>query len=183
MFEDPRKTLLTIGNVKRVTSIWSNGAEMVEEFDVQSGALLSRRKKAASSPLTGEAKWVWEVGQQPVKEESDLIAVSSANPIFMRIDSSDSFQWRVRNIPYPSETYNIVIDHDDQKIVIKTTNKKYYKRIDVPDLKRVGLVLEDSRLSWTYRQNTLIVSYTKPLLVLEQERASLREAEKSALHN
>lgn len=63
--EEPKRTLLTIGNVKRVTSIWPNGSEMVEEFDVSSNALISlflfilltlaRRVKGISSPLTGEA--------------------------------------------------------------------------------------------------------------------------------
>lgn len=112
-----------------------------------------------------------------------MIAVSSANPIFMRIDTPGNFQWRVRNIPYPEDNYNITIDHDDQKIVIKTHNKKYYKRIDVPDLKRTGLALEDSRLSWTHRQNTLLVSYVKPKLVIETEKASLQEAEQTGLCN
>jgi len=44
----------------------------------------------------------------------------------------DCFQWRVRNLPYPESTYNITIDPTDNKFVIRTTNKKYYKRFGDP---------------------------------------------------
>ena len=55
--------------------------------------------------------------------------------------------------------------------MLKTTNKKYYKRIDVPDLKRAGnLVLEESELAWKYQNNTVIISYDKPDKVIEMEK-------------
>ena len=63
--------------------------------------------------------------------------------MFIRKDTSDRFEWRIRNLPYPKETYVIDVDHTKQQIVLKTTNKKYYKRIDVPDLRRAGLEIDD----------------------------------------
>lgn len=55
--------------------------------------------------------------------------------------------------------------------MLKTTNKKYYKRIDVPDMKRAGgIPLEESELAWKYQNNTVIISYDKPDKVMEMEK-------------
>ena len=53
---------------------------------------------------------------------------------------------------------------------MKTTNKKYYKRIDIPDMKRLELVLEDSAIAWKYQNNTVIISYDKPEKCIEAEK-------------
>lgn len=45
-------------------------------------------------------------------------------PIFVRQDSSTAFIGRVRNLPYPIETYNVTVDDDKKTIIIRTTNKK-----------------------------------------------------------
>lgn len=45
--------------------------------------------------------------------------------------------------------------------------RRYYKRFDVPELDVLGLPLEDSSLSWTHANNTLIITMTKPAEVLE----------------
>ena len=63
--------------------------------------------------------------------------------------------------------------------MLKTTNKKYYKRIDVPDMKRAGdLKLEESELAWKYQNNTVIISYDKPDKVLEIEKKKKDELHK-----
>ena len=82
--------------------------------------------------------------------ETDLMQANSANPIFIRKDSADRFEWRIRNLPYPKENYIIEVDHQKQQIVLKTVNKKYYKRIDIPDLKRVQKQMEESSVAWRY---------------------------------
>ena len=61
------------------------------------------------------------------------------------------------------------MDHDKQQIVLKTTNKKYYKRIDIPDLKRIQLVIDESAIAWKYSNNTVIISYDKPPQVKQRE--------------
>jgi hypothetical protein len=43
-------------------------------------------------------------------------------PIFLRQDTSDSFQWRVRNMPYPLDTYSVTAE--DVNLVLRTSNKK-----------------------------------------------------------
>lgn len=77
------------------------------------------------------------------------------------------------------------VDPDKQEVVIKTTIKKYYKRFDIPDLKRMNIKLAKENLSLTYKNNTLIVSviypsiqYKKPEIVLEKEVAVRKQFEK-----
>ena len=87
----------------------------------------------------------------------------------MRKDTEDRFEWRIRNLPYPKETYTIEIDHNKQEVVLKTSNKKYYKRFDIPDMKRIGEKLDDTELMWKYQNNTVIIAYTKPAKCKEIE--------------
>lgn len=88
----------------------------------------------------------------------------------MRRDTDKRFEWRIRNLPYPKETYIIEVDHNKQEIVLKTTNKKYYKRFDIPDLKRTGINLEDSEVVWKYQNNTVIIGYDKPASIIELDK-------------
>jgi hypothetical protein len=85
-------------------------------------------------------------------------------PIFLRKDVLECFQWRIRNLPYPEHNYILEVDSEKQEIVIKTTIKKYFKRFDVPDLKRANIKLSKEALSFKHANNTLIVSV--PLLSL-----------------
>lgn len=97
------------------------------------------------------------------ERSSDDITQCSGNPVFSRNDTAEHFQWIVTNLPYPASTYDITVDSAKQQIVIRTSNKKYYKRIDVPDLADRGLPLSDRSLQWEYCQNKLVVSYAKPI--------------------
>jgi hypothetical protein len=95
------------------------------------------------------------------------------------LDTKDSFQWRIRNLPYPAEVFSITIEEPD--IVVRTSNKKYFKRIDIPDMRRLGVKLEARSLSWKLQYNTLVISYQKPKDVLDAEIRHLAEAVKTSL--
>ena len=82
-------------------------------------------------------------------------------PIFLRKDNEKEFQFRIRNLNYPKEVYIVEVDEEKQQIVVKTTIKKYYKRIEIPDIKRMGLELKKGKESWIYKNNTLIISVRK----------------------
>merc|ERR1719395_29791 len=107
---------------------------------------------------------------------------SASNPVFLRKDTPEHFQWRIRNLPYPVEVYSVTIDEEKQQIVLRTSNKKYFKRIDVPDLKRVDppLSLQDERLSWDYKHNTVVISYQRPAEIAKAEAEAIRAAEKNS---
>ena len=54
--------------------------------------------------------------------------------------------------------------------MVRTSNKKYYKRFDIPDMRRLKLNLEESSLVWKFQHNTLIIGYDKPDKIIEVEK-------------
>jgi hypothetical protein len=46
--------------------------------------------------------------------------------------------------------YSLEIDHNKQEVIVRTSNKKYYKRFDIPDLKRLKINLDESSLAWKF---------------------------------
>ena len=60
--------------------------------------------------------------------------------------------------------------------MLKTVNKKYYKRIDIPDLRRAGLEMDEAAIAWRYTNNTVIISYDKPAQVKQRDIEMLQMA-------
>merc|ERR1712118_241417 len=181
--DEPQRMCVKADGRKKIHTTNKDGSEMVEEYDEKTGKLLIRKTRKPPV-LGGEGEWITEVGQ--IQERAfdptmDLVKPSMSNPIFLRMDTTDKFQWRIRNLPYPKDVYIIVVDHEKQQIVVKTTNKKYYKRIDLDDLRRYGLRMEDDKLTWVHQHNTLIISYDKHAAVLKAEKELLKEADKKAV--
>ena len=122
--------------------------------------------------------------------QADLMySYISKQPIFVRKDTINQFQWRIRNLPWPKSVYVLEVDNVKNEIVVKTTNKKYYKRIQVPDLQREGIALDPAQLSSMYQHNTLIISvhpyltplqYNKPTSVMAMEAKRREIAKKSS---
>eukprot|EP00913_Durusdinium_trenchii_P034970 g32712.t1 len=107
-----------------------DGGEMVEEYDEKTDVLLVRKVRKQTT-VGKEGDWVYEVGQATeaaFDPYSDTLRASSSNPIFLRKDTPEHFQWRIRNLPYPADVYSVSVDHEKQEIVVRTSNKKYYKR-------------------------------------------------------
>ena len=134
----------------------------MEERDQNTNELFLRKWKRPTE--LGQITWEYEVGEDAKRfdPEQDLLQANSANPYFIRKDTTERFEWRVRNLPYPKDNYIIEVDHQKQQIVLKTVNKKYYKRIDVPDLRRAGLEIDEAAIVWKYSNNTVIIGYDKP---------------------
>eukprot|EP00164_Ancoracysta_twista_P003763 GFYU01005046.1.p1 GENE.GFYU01005046.1~~GFYU01005046.1.p1 ORF type:complete len:200 (-),score=62.18 GFYU01005046.1:28-627(-) len=170
------KTAVNVGSRKKIQYNWEDGSEMVEEYDLRSGELLLRKNRAKTF-LGGEGEWNYEVGEPPALNRvlSDGIAVSSQNPVFTRKDQPDAFQWRIRNLPYPKDVYDVSVDEEGRRVVIKTSNKKYYKRIEIPDMDRLSLPFSANACKWSHANNTLIVSYMKPAEVMRAEMEKKQE--------
>eukprot|EP00331_Platyophrya_macrostoma_P033108 CAMPEP_0176447358 /NCGR_PEP_ID=MMETSP0127-20121128/24973_1 /TAXON_ID=938130 /ORGANISM="Platyophrya macrostoma, Strain WH" /LENGTH=166 /DNA_ID=CAMNT_0017833767 /DNA_START=105 /DNA_END=605 /DNA_ORIENTATION=+ len=150
---------------------------MMEEYDIKSHELLVRKWKKVKDYK--ESDWEYEIGEAPPKNKTEeLLSESTSNPVFLRKDDFKSFQFRIRNLPYPEDVYSVTVDEEKQEIVVRTSNKKYFKRISIPDMKRNGLKLEESALSWAYKNNTLIVSYAKPSSILKSEEKLIEEFKK-----
>ncbi|EDO40351.1 predicted protein [Nematostella vectensis] len=166
-----RKTSLVQDGKRKIHFTFADGTQMVEEYSVANGELLVRKWKKKTT-LGKECKWEYEIGEevQPVNIDSEHIMESRANPIFIRKDVNKAFQWRVRNLPYPLEVYSVTVDDDRKTITTRTNNKKYFKKFSIPDMVRAELPLDQSSISLAHANNTLIISYAKPPMILEQEK-------------
>ena len=77
------RTCIISGGLRKLHSTFTDGVEIVEEFNIQTNELISRKIKKSSK--IGEGKWEWEVGEQIKSfnpESDDLRPSSSLNVIF-----------------------------------------------------------------------------------------------------
>ena len=105
--------------------------------------------------------------------ELDVIRESSSAPQLTRADTPEAFVFRIRNLPYEKSVFSVSVDNDT--IVVRTTNKKYFKRLEIPDLKRAGVPLDPSLLTFDVKHNTLVVEYKKPLVIRVAEDQDKKE--------
>ncbi|XP_017272417.1 protein DPCD [Kryptolebias marmoratus] len=175
-----KKTALVHDGKRKIHYLLTDGRELAEEYDLKTDELIVRKWRH-KSPLGGQSSWQVEVGETldfTASFDSDGIKESSSNPVFMRKDTKSSFQWRIRNLPYPKDVFSVSVVPSDRCVIIKTSNKKYYKKFSIPDLDRSQLPLDGSALSFTHANNTLIVSYKKPKEILSLEQELLKELKK-----
>ncbi|XP_044772068.1 protein DPCD isoform X3 [Neomonachus schauinslandi] len=163
------KTALLQDGRRKVHYLFPDGKEMAEEYDEKTGELLVRKWRVKSA-LGALGQWQIEVGEPALPGAgslgSEFIKEDNANPIFMRKDTKMSFQWRIRNLPYPKDVYSVCVDQKERCIVVRTTNKKYQ------------LPLDESSLSFAHANCTLIISYQKPKEVLAAESELQKELKK-----
>ena len=164
-------TTMSTGGRRKVHYTFPDESEMVEEYDLQTDELMVR-KRCSKTVLGAKGEWVYEVGEAPARMtiENDVMRPSSVNPVLVRKDRVNAFEWRIRNLPYPKPTYAVSVDTEQNQIVVRTANKKYFKRIDVEELDRARVPLVESHLSWDHENNTLIVQYKKPKEVMAREK-------------
>lgn len=82
-------------------------------------------------------------------------------------------------------TYNLSVDDEKQTLVLRTTNKKYFKVFKVPALVRAGLALQASSVKISHDDGgsgTLVISYAKPDSILDEERNARASAKKTSSH-
>ena len=110
-------------------------------------------------------------------------------PVFTlnRKDSPDSFIWRVRNLTSPE--CQVIVEVAERKIVIRTSDRKYFKKFDIPgtiphvvsltqsckDMDRKSLPFDEKSLSFTYEHGTLLIKYKKPKSILDAETEAKAE--------
>ena len=169
------RTYLINGDYIKFHTVFKDGSEIVEEYGIYSEELESRRVKKIG--MTGKEQWTTEIGEElkPRSIDEFLIRENDNNPLFIRKDTQKEFQWRIRNLKGDADNFMVECDKDKQQIVIRTKNKKYYKRFGIPDLERLNLKLDESLMKVNFVNNTLIISYTKPKEALEAESEILGE--------
>ncbi|XP_063070892.1 protein DPCD [Engraulis encrasicolus] len=175
-----KKTAIISDGKRKVHYLFSDGKEMAEEYDMKTDELISRKWRTKTT-LGGHGAWQVEVGDpqpSPVSGEQETIRESSSNPVFMRKDTKGDFQWRVRNLSYPKDVYSVTTEAAERSCIVRTSNKKYYKKFTIPDLDRCQLPLDNSAISFTHANNTLIISYKKPKEIVSLEQELMRELKK-----
>ena len=172
-----KKSALIENGVRKVHYKLSDGKEMVEEYSMDTD-VLQRRMWKVSDAVRGE-KWMVEIGD-PLAPFDNLDSIgikeNATAPMLTKRITKRSIEWRIRNLPYPLEVYSVKADDDG--ITVRTSNKKYFKKIEVQELLRAGLKCDDSLISINHQFNTLIILYKKPREVMEME-AKILEMVKS----
>ena len=164
------------------SSSMSLSKESFTMFSLQTRKWKGTKKEALKKVHHG---WVYEIGSeessslqknlQSMKQQEDnqemIISKSSQNPTFHAEDSKHNFIWKVQNCPWPMETYIIVLDKDERGAILKTKNKKYYKRFQIPAMSRLNERLKEHNFRMDYDENKceLTIYYEKPQAVLENE--------------
>ena len=169
--EGTKLSTVSTGGRRKCHYTLPDESEVVEEYDLQTDELLVRKKRG-KSVLGALQEWVFEIGEAPARAtiEGDMMRVSSTNPTLVRKDRPHVFEWRIRNLSYPKATYNVSVDTENNQIVVRTANKKYFKRIDVEELDRARVPLEEASLTWDHENSTLIIQYKKPAEIVKKER-------------
>ncbi|CAF0744861.1 unnamed protein product [Brachionus calyciflorus] len=176
------KTCLFQDGRRKVHYTFPDKTELAEEYNIQTGELLIRKWRRKNT-LGAKLPWEFEVGlntdnQVRANENLDMTE-SSNNPIFSRQDTVNAFQWRIRNMIYSADNYIVEIDEQQRAIIIKTKNKKYYKKFQIPDLERIEMGLNPKNMSFSHANNTLIITYTKPTEFLSMEKIITSELSKT----
>ncbi|CAH1115430.1 unnamed protein product [Psylliodes chrysocephalus] len=175
--KNAKKSCLKDKNLKKIHYELENGQQMVEEYNLDTD-VLTRRAWKCMGKFADDDKWDIEIGDPEPTYNSkgdEVIKESTGQPIVSRRNTRINLEWRIRNLPYPVETYTVTANTDEHCLVVRTTNKKYFKKLPIPDLQRLNIMLEQANVSFTHKFNTLIIVYQKPKQLLDFEKALYNE--------
>jgi hypothetical protein len=110
-----RQTSVIVVSKHRVHTVFDDGREMIEEFDIATDQLLTRKHRKPTS-LGGTAPWIWEVGenipQGPPTTTNDQIIINEASggPVISRRDTTPGLiSIRIRNLTHPVEVMKFML--------------------------------------------------------------------------
>ncbi|OAD57978.1 Protein DPCD [Eufriesea mexicana] len=176
LIQNATKVAIIQDGKKKVHFVLEDGREMVEEYHLETNVLVRRAWKEKNR-LGQDIGWNVEIGDpEPKQNNIEVCGIqeSSNAPFITRRITKTSLEWRIRNLSYPQNVYSVTAE-DDGTITVRTTNKKYFKKIIVPDLERAGVKPEQDRISFTHQYNTLIITYKKPPALMDLEKKVLVE--------
>lgn len=71
-------------------------------------------------------------------------------------------EWRIRNFKYSNdEDYDVTLDQSEKCIIIRTQDKKFYKKIPILDLQRLNFPATTNSLRHSRSLNTLVIQVCK----------------------
>ena len=129
-------TALKVSGKLRVQTTFPDklNTEMVEEWT--SDKELHTRRWRQTSVLGRPGAWEYEIGSaasQPSNANASepIFSVSSSSPSFLSLDSPSHFLFHVTNAPWPVSNYKLSVDAEKDELLLRTHNKKYFKRFRV----------------------------------------------------
>lgn len=187
LIKSAQKTSIISGKARKIHYKFPDGREMAEEYSLETGCVLRRAwKKTKTLTSKNYDEWDVELGEpipkllnkpkasisDNVDNNDDIIDISgfylresNTEPILTKRITKKNIEWRIRNLPYPINTYQITVDQDKKSIIVRTTNKKYYKTITIPELDRCGLIPEQENITIHHQYNTLIITVNSIFLI------------------
>ena len=121
------KTCIVQDNRRKVHYTFPDKTELAEEYSIQTGEIVVRKWRKKST-LGAVLPWEYEIGMNAEdlsKAMSNLeMNESSSNPILCRQDTLNAFQWRIRNMTFPSDNYMVELDEEQRVILVKTKKQK-----------------------------------------------------------
>lgn len=181
--------IVVAGKIRAHTKFF-NGAENIEEWSTKSKSLSSMKKLEENAmellmrkwrcldKMGRVGNWEYEISQSNhhVSTEDaslDLISVNrNENPIWSSQWSKPHLLWQAANCKWPLENYSVTVDDNHQTLIIRSKNKKLYRKIQIPALSRANQKLNKAAVSLEYdnKLNRLTILYEKSEAVLTQEK-------------
>jgi len=173
VIQNARKTSIIEDGKRKVHFLMEDGKEMVEEYNMDTNVVVRRAWKEKNNFGT-DTGWTVEVGDPERKpNDIEIYGIEERNaPFITRRITKTGLEWRIRNLSYPESVYSVTAENDGT-MTVRTSNKKYFKKIRIPDLERIGLKPTQQRISFHHQYNTLIISYKKPPQLLDMEKKIL----------
>ncbi|XP_013117464.1 protein DPCD [Stomoxys calcitrans] len=175
------KNSMISGKSRKVFYKFPDGHQMAEEYSMDTGVVQKRAWRKCKQ-LMGEPEWEIELGEDPRQlavggEKGDIrnddgsftVKISNTEAILSKRITKKNIEWRIRNLPYPIDVYDVKADPEKKAIVVRTANKKYYKVIPIPDLDRCRVLPSQENIMVHHQYNTLIITYAKPDILCEME--------------
>ncbi len=191
---------LKVNGRHRFQTSFQAGVERIEEWTSSSNSdggemvLLSRRWRSPENKNMGRLvsgggvgvnDWEYEVGEaNPLVNKdgynanpSTVITPSSLNPKWVPKYSEKHFLYIVENVPWPLENYKVEYDEVSDSLVLRTMNKKFYKKWRIPRIVATSTLKHciDHVSLQHVEDSTLIIKYAKPSEVLAFEEGEMEE--------
>jgi hypothetical protein len=124
------------------------------------------REGGGAGALGAKGEWQFEFGEDKQKGAAaaaagsvggGMMRASGSTPVCVGKDQQEVWQWHIRNLPYAEDVYSVTVDEEKQQLVLRTSNKKYFKRIDVAPMRRAQLPLEDGAVGHSHSGSTLVI--------------------------
>lgn len=159
LIKNAEKKSVISGKSRKIHYKFPNGSQMAEEYSMDTGVCIRRGFKIEKT-LKNTDNWEMEVGESPagLSDDTFMLKESNTEPCLTKRITKKNIEFRIRNLPYPIETYSVAANPETKKITVRTSNKKYFKNITIEELERCDLLPSQANISFTHQFNTLIIT-------------------------